>query len=216
LRLPRLKEVRELHGWSQARLAEESGVSRDSISNYETGQREAWPATAKRLADALGVDIADLREPARELATSGKVEAPREAGHSRARRLEDLQTYEGYISKMAEKYHAETEPLLAAVGAAEEPTDEDLHNLLTLLAQTGWTFDGGYEFLEHDDVVAEAEKGTAAERRALAKVNNALNAIADVHEAIAAALGPYIESDEEESRVVIGLEEYRQQKRGVG
>jgi transcriptional regulator with XRE-family HTH domain len=76
LKLPRLKEVRELHGWSQAKLAEESDVSRDSISNYETGQREAWPATAKKLADALHVEIADLREPAGELATSGKAEAP--------------------------------------------------------------------------------------------------------------------------------------------
>ena len=40
-----------------------AGVSRDSISNYETGQREAWPATAKKLADALGVDIADIASP---------------------------------------------------------------------------------------------------------------------------------------------------------
>jgi transcriptional regulator with XRE-family HTH domain len=80
LKLPRLKEVRELHGWSQAKLAEESDVSRDSISNYETGQREAWPATAKKLADALHVEIADLREPARELATSGKAEALGEPG----------------------------------------------------------------------------------------------------------------------------------------
>ncbi len=60
MKLPRLKEVREQHGWSQQKLSKESGVSRDSISNYETGQREAWPATAKRLSDALGVEIADL------------------------------------------------------------------------------------------------------------------------------------------------------------
>jgi transcriptional regulator with XRE-family HTH domain len=84
LKLPRLKEVRELHGWSQAKLAEESDVSRDSISNYETGQREAWPATAKKLADALHVEIADLREPARELATSGKADAPARSGLSEA------------------------------------------------------------------------------------------------------------------------------------
>src|SRR5215210_2033502 len=67
LKLPRLKEVRELHGWSQAKLAEESDVSRDSISNYETGQREAWPATAKKLADALHVEIADLAARVEEL-----------------------------------------------------------------------------------------------------------------------------------------------------
>jgi transcriptional regulator with XRE-family HTH domain len=84
LKLPRLKEVRELHGWSQAKLAEESDVSRDSISNYETGQREAWPATAKKLADALHVEIADLREPAWALATAGKAEAPTAPGLSEA------------------------------------------------------------------------------------------------------------------------------------
>jgi transcriptional regulator with XRE-family HTH domain len=79
LKLPRLKAVRELHGWSQTKLAEESGVSRDSISNYETGQREAYPGTAKKLADALDVEIADLIEPARELAHP-LAEAPGEAG----------------------------------------------------------------------------------------------------------------------------------------
>lgn len=79
MKLPRLKEVRELHGWSQTKLAEESGVSRDSISNYETGHREAYPATAKKLADALEVEIADLIEPAREVVLP-KAEAPRGAG----------------------------------------------------------------------------------------------------------------------------------------
>jgi transcriptional regulator with XRE-family HTH domain len=64
LKLPRLREVREVHGWSQAKLAEEASVSRDSISNYETGHREAYPSTAKKLADALGVTIADLMEEA--------------------------------------------------------------------------------------------------------------------------------------------------------
>lgn len=80
MKLPRLKEVREQHGWSQQKLSKESGVSRDSISNYETGQREAWPATAKKLADALGVGIADLVARMEEPVLAGKDEAPREAG----------------------------------------------------------------------------------------------------------------------------------------
>jgi transcriptional regulator with XRE-family HTH domain len=214
LKLPRLKEVRELHGWSQAKLAEESDVSRDSISNYETGQREAWPATAKKLADALHVEIADLREPARELATSGKAETPREAGHSVAQRLEDLQTYEAHISKIAEKYHTEAEPLLVAVGDADKPTEKDLDSLMTLLTQTGWTFDGGYEYLKHDDVVVQAERGTATERHAVAKVKSALNAILDIHEEIDAALDPHLDPGEEESRVVTRIEEYRQRRAG--
>jgi transcriptional regulator with XRE-family HTH domain len=214
LKLPRLKEVRELHGWSQAKLAEESDVSRDSISNYETGQREAWPATAKKLADALHVEIADLREPARELATSGKAEAPPPSGPSVAQRLEDLQTYEAHISKIAEKYHTEAEPLLVAVGDADKPTEKDLDSLITLLTQTGWTFDGGYEYLKDDDVVVQAERGTATERHALAKVKSALNAILDIHEAIDAALDPHLDPGEEESRVVTSIQEYRQRRAG--
>jgi transcriptional regulator with XRE-family HTH domain len=214
LKLPRLKEVRELHGWSQAKLAEESDVSRDSISNYETGQREAWPATAKKLADALHVEIAALREPARELATSGKADGPGEAGHSVAQRLEDLQTYEAHISKIAEKYHTEAEPLLVAVGDADKPTETDLDSLITLLTQTGWTFDGGYEYLKDDDVVVQAERGTATERHAVAKVKRALNAILDIHEAIDAALDPHLDPGEEESRVVTHIAEYRQRRAG--
>ena len=214
MKLPRLKEVRELHGWSQAKLAEESDVSRDSISNYETGQREAWPATAKKLADALHVEIADLREPARELATSGKAEAPPPSGPSVAQRLEDLQRYEAHISKIAEKYHTEAEPLLVAVGDADKPTEKDLDSLITLLTQTGWTFDGGYEYLKDDDVVVQAERGTATERHALAKVKSALNAILDIHEAIDAALDPHLDPGEEESRVVTSIQEYRQRRAG--
>jgi putative transcriptional regulator len=81
LKLPRLKEMRELHGWSQKKLAEESGVSRDSISNYETGQREAWPATAKRLADALDADIEELARPKESAPSrSGQLEQEKAAG----------------------------------------------------------------------------------------------------------------------------------------
>jgi transcriptional regulator with XRE-family HTH domain len=78
LRLARLREVRELRGWSQSKLAEESDVSRDGISNYETGHREAWPSTARKLADALGVEISDLVARAEELVPLD--EAPQETG----------------------------------------------------------------------------------------------------------------------------------------
>jgi transcriptional regulator with XRE-family HTH domain len=43
-------------------LAEKAGVSRDSISNYETGQREPYPATAMKLADALNVSVSELEK----------------------------------------------------------------------------------------------------------------------------------------------------------
>jgi transcriptional regulator with XRE-family HTH domain len=80
LKLTRLREVRELRGWSQSKLAEEADVSRDGISNYETSHREAWPSTAKKLADTLGVEIADLVTRVEEPILTGKAQAPREAG----------------------------------------------------------------------------------------------------------------------------------------
>jgi transcriptional regulator with XRE-family HTH domain len=60
LKLPRLREVREIRGLSQGALAEKADVSRDSISNYETGHREAYPSTARKLANALGVSVEEL------------------------------------------------------------------------------------------------------------------------------------------------------------
>jgi putative transcriptional regulator len=105
LKLPGLKEVRELHGWSQAKLAEESGVSRDSISNYETGHREPWPATAKRLADALGVEIEELARPkVTAPSTSGQLEEkiPDEERHAKY-----LRAWRGFVWKLVHRWEAD-------------------------------------------------------------------------------------------------------------
>ena len=62
MKLPGLREAREVRGWSQDVLAKKADVSRDSISNYETGQRKAYPSTAKKLADALNVSVSELEK----------------------------------------------------------------------------------------------------------------------------------------------------------
>jgi transcriptional regulator with XRE-family HTH domain len=210
----RLKQLREEAVLTVHELGEASGVSDDTISKIENGQRVARPSTLRKLADALDVSPQELRRPAKVEEPVPLAKAPREAGHSVAQRLEDLQTYEAHISKIAEKYHTEAEPLLAAVGDADKPTEKDLDSLITLLTQTGWTFDGGYEYLKHDDAVVQAEIGTATERHAVAKVKSALNAILDINEAIDAALDPHLDPGEEESRVVTYIQEYRQRRAG--
>jgi transcriptional regulator with XRE-family HTH domain len=60
MKLPRLKEWREKRGLSQEALSELADVSRDSISSYERDVREAHPGTAKKLANALEVDVKNL------------------------------------------------------------------------------------------------------------------------------------------------------------
>jgi transcriptional regulator with XRE-family HTH domain len=60
VKLPRLKELREKRGLSQEALSELADVSRDSISSYERDVREAHPGTAKKLANALEIDVKNL------------------------------------------------------------------------------------------------------------------------------------------------------------
>ncbi|KAB8294531.1 helix-turn-helix domain-containing protein [Bifidobacterium avesanii] len=57
-----LKELREAKGWSQAKLAEASGVPRPVIADYERGAKDWRNMPLERaiaLANALGCD--DLR-----------------------------------------------------------------------------------------------------------------------------------------------------------
>jgi transcriptional regulator with XRE-family HTH domain len=57
----RIKELRTGRGLSIRKLAEEAGVSTETIYSLEHGRREfIWPRTAKKLADALGVEPKDL------------------------------------------------------------------------------------------------------------------------------------------------------------
>ena len=63
-----LRRIRTMHGMNQVDLAEASGVAQNTISEIELGKREARPGTLKKLAAALGVEIADLFEEARPLA----------------------------------------------------------------------------------------------------------------------------------------------------
>ena len=80
--LTRLKQLREEAVLTVHELAEASGVSDDTISKIENGQRVARPNTLRKLARALNVSPQELRRPAKteELAGAGKAEAPREAG----------------------------------------------------------------------------------------------------------------------------------------
>ncbi len=59
-RLERLRELREMAGLSQERLSEISGVGRATVADLEAGKRPPRPSTARKLADALGVDIPEL------------------------------------------------------------------------------------------------------------------------------------------------------------
>ena len=58
--LQSLKRVREERGMGVRQLSATSGVSADSIRDFEELRRMASPRTARKLAEALGVSAEDL------------------------------------------------------------------------------------------------------------------------------------------------------------
>ena len=59
--LQSLKRVRQERQMTLLQLSAKSGVSADSISNFEEMRLMASPRTARRLAEALGVREEDLK-----------------------------------------------------------------------------------------------------------------------------------------------------------
>ena len=59
-RLGRLREVRESKFLSQQEMADRAGLSRVAITRLESGQVSAQYATIRKLAEALGVEPAEL------------------------------------------------------------------------------------------------------------------------------------------------------------
>lgn len=55
-----LRKAKKPKGWSQEKLAEESGVHRIMIARYESTGANMTIETAKKLADALGCTIDEL------------------------------------------------------------------------------------------------------------------------------------------------------------
>ena len=62
-RLTELRRIRERQVLSQAELAKRSGVSRATIVSLESGRAGAQYGTIRKIAQALGVEPADLMEP---------------------------------------------------------------------------------------------------------------------------------------------------------
>jgi transcriptional regulator with XRE-family HTH domain len=63
-----LKEHRARKGWSQAELAERSGVHVTTVSHYETGDISPSYRNLKKIADALEVRVDDIALPAASVA----------------------------------------------------------------------------------------------------------------------------------------------------
>jgi transcriptional regulator with XRE-family HTH domain len=120
LELARTKEWRESHGLTQRELASKAGVGEATVARIETGASVA-PPTARKIAEALGVAVADLLErPPVPLAEASEA-GPTEAGAEEERRVipksaADLKRYIKDMKELKELREAEMEELGKGVG----------------------------------------------------------------------------------------------------
>jgi transcriptional regulator with XRE-family HTH domain len=68
----RLAQIRKERGWSQETLSLESGIARSYLGSVERGQRNIALINICRLAEALGVPVADLFLFSRSAEQKGK------------------------------------------------------------------------------------------------------------------------------------------------
>jgi transcriptional regulator with XRE-family HTH domain len=55
-----LRKLRKERGWSQRELADEAGTTQYTVSEIEQGHRDPHPTTLRKLAEALGVSVAEF------------------------------------------------------------------------------------------------------------------------------------------------------------
>jgi len=93
-----IRRLREEKGWTQAKLAVDAGIGVSAVSLIEAGKRNPSATTLAKIAEALGVGVADLfplgqaplfREPPEHELPSEEQRAAWEAAAEEARRLRE-------------------------------------------------------------------------------------------------------------------------------
>jgi len=64
-----IKRYRLRKGWTQAKLAEEMGISTNYLSDIETKRGWVSPLSLSSLANALGIEVFELFKPEKEVPT---------------------------------------------------------------------------------------------------------------------------------------------------
>jgi|SRR5215203_6123082 len=156
-----LRRLRTEKGLSQARLAARAELDPSTVNQIERGAREASPATLRKLAEALGVGIADLLEDVSPIAISRSLREPsllnglederraEATGRSKEERIDISTALSRTIGQLNAGYRGALEELSGA------PVDEIFaHYMQASLSYVGARTiveDAGYSIDELDD-----------------------------------------------------------------
>jgi transcriptional regulator with XRE-family HTH domain len=101
-----LRDIRLRRGLSQADLSARTGVAEFTISEIEAGKRDPRPSTLRKLAQGLGVEVADLfGEPDYPLEEAPPDRQPSFNGLlAEERRLQLLRAWRAFIARLEHRW----------------------------------------------------------------------------------------------------------------
>src|SRR5215218_3170922 len=154
-----IRRLREARGWSQAKLAGDTGMGVSGISQIETGARNPSAVTLWKIAGALGVEVGDLFPKAQNPLP---FEEP--ARRSAEERIEACNS----LAEIIETYS------ITCREALEDLVDAPAVEISGLYFQATLIHAGAEAVAEDAGYSIEAEGDSAAEREAKRKMCGAL------------------------------------------
>jgi transcriptional regulator with XRE-family HTH domain len=190
-----IRRLREARGWSQAKLAGDTGMGVSGISQIETGARNPSAVTLWKIAGALGVEVGDLFPKAQN-------PLPFEmAGRSLEERIEFSTILAEGVEDMSIMHREAFERL---AGASAE-------RIGGLFLQASLLHIGAETLAEEWGFSIPAEGDSAAEREAKLKMCDALDKMEKISNEIAQATIA-AEAEEELPEGVASLARYQRRR----
>jgi transcriptional regulator with XRE-family HTH domain len=193
-----IRRLREARGWSQAKLAGDTGMGVSGISQIETGARNPSAVTLSKIAEALGVEVGDLFP---------KVQSPlpfeEATGRSPDERIEISNSLAEAIENLSVMHRGTLEGLVGA--PAEEIMGLFLQASLIHVGAKAIAADAGYSI--------DAENDSADEREAKRKMRGALDTMEQIADEIEQVMTE-AEAEQELPEGVASLTRHQRRKAG--
>ena len=193
-----IRRLREARGWSQAKLAGDTGMGVSGISQIETGARNPSAVTLWKIAGALGVEVGDLFPKAQSPLPFE--EAPRRSPEERIAASNSLAEV---VEELSITHRSTLE------GLADAPADD----IGGLYLQAGLSHAGAEAVAEHAGYSIDAEGDSVAEREAKRKMCDALDKmdriVDEIWQAMTAA-----EAEQDLPEGVVSLTRYQRRRAG--
>jgi transcriptional regulator with XRE-family HTH domain len=193
-----IRRLREARGWSQAKLAGDTGMGVSGISQIETGARNPSAVTLWKIAGALGVEVGDLFPKAQS-----PLPFEEASGRSPEERIETSNSLAKAVETLSITYRRALE------GLAGAPADD----IGGLYLQASLIHAGAEAVAEHAGYSIDAEGDSVAEREAKRKMCDALDKmdriVDEIWQAMTAA-----EAEQDLPEGVVSLTRYQRRRAG--